>query len=142
MTLLQQDKDYNCGVYALHFLLGLNGIDYNIPQLEKELGTNEINGTSHKQILDWLKKKEISISYGYNGFIKDLHFKLPCLVNYQLCDEDGCDGHYSVILTISDKYVVLYNPYNGEIETMDREEFVSKWYSERYGKRWFLTINK
>jgi ABC-type bacteriocin/lantibiotic exporter with double-glycine peptidase domain len=141
MILLQQDKEYNCAVYALEFLLRFNGILYDIKVLEKELGTNEKDGTSHKQIIDWLKNKVTSINYGYNGFIKDLHFKLPCLVNYQLCDEDDCDGHYGVLLTISDKSVIVYNPYNGELDKMYRDDFVRKWYSERYGKRWFLKID-
>lgn len=108
MKLLKQDKDYNCAVFSLHFLLGLNGINYNIVELEKELGTNEENGTSHNQVLDWLLSKGInSLTYGYNTPTARLEQRLPAIVNYQLCDEYGCDGHYSVVLTVNYSSVIL-----------------------------------
>ena len=141
MKLLKQDKEYNCAVFALHFLLGLNGIDYKVVEMGKELSPNEENGTSHNKILGWLLFKGInSLTYGYNTPINKLKQSLPAIVNYQLCDKDGCDGHYSVILTVNNSSVILYNPYNGEIEVLNRREFEKIWYSERYGKRWFLTM--
>lgn len=142
MKILEQDKEYNCAVFALHFLLGISSINYDVKELEKELGTNEDNGTSHEQIINWLDSKRItSITYGSNSNVQRLSSVLPALVNYQLCDNDGCDGHYGVVLTVNENKIILYNPYSGEIESVDRNYFEEKWYSERFGSKWFLKIN-
>lgn len=142
MKLLEQDKDFNCGVYALHFLLFLNGIPCLLEELESELGTTEENGTSHEDIARVVLAKCPGVSLGCNTLINDLERKLPAIVNYQYCDEDGCDGHYSVVLNITDNTVCMYNPAIGEIENIDKNYFCEKWYSERYGKQWFLSIKK
>jgi len=142
MKLLEQDKDYNCAVYALHFLLGISNITYDVNQLEKELGTNEEHGTSHEQIINWLLLNDIkSITYGNNSNIQRLSSVLPAIVNYQYCDKDGCDGHYSIVLTVNENKVILYNPAIGEIESIDKNKFEDNWYSERFGAKWFLKIN-
>lgn len=142
MKLLKQTSDYNCGVYALHHLLYLNGFHINPIILEQQLGTDKDNGTSHKQIIEWLNRYgPTNISYGYGGSIYSHRLITPILVNYQYCDEDGCDGHYGVIINITWDDVVLYNPATGELETMDKNYFESVWYSDRYGKRFYLRIH-
>lgn len=142
MKLLEQSKNYNCAVYALHFLLGISNLSSDIEDMEKELGTNEDKGTSHEQILDWLKLNNVTgITYGNNSNVHRLSCVLPAIVNYQYWDKDGCDGHYGVVLTVNENKVILYNPAIGEIESVDKYYFEAKWYSERFGKGWFLKIN-
>lgn len=134
MKLLEQDKEYNCGVYAVHFLLQCNGIEKDLSSLEKELNTTEENGTSHNDIISFFKP--YLVKYGYNTYLKNLKENCPTIVNYQYEE----DGHYGVVLSVTDKNIVLYNPGIGEIDIIDKLEFDKVWYSKRYGAKWFLSI--
>lgn len=133
MVLKKQDKDYNCGVYALDFLLRINGIKYYIPTLEILLETNEKNGTSHENIFSFLASKDIRFNYSYNNRSANLSY--PCLVNYQ---HDN-DGHYGVALCKTGAGLVIYNPYTGGIDT--ESDFDKIFFSKRYGKGFYLTID-
>lgn len=132
MRLLKQDKDYNCGVYALHFLLSLSGIKYYAPSLEDAIEPNQETGTSHHQITTFMTIRNIKHHQSYNN--KSDELKYPCMVNYQY----DSDGHYGVALCKTSAGVVLYNPANGQIEIVPN--FDKVFYSERYGKGWSLYL--
>lgn len=140
MKCITQDKEYNCGPTALRFLLGLYDIDATVEQLEELTGCTEADGTSH----DGIKKALLHFGLKWvswdGAHVSTLEEFLPAIVNYQYCDNDGCDGHYSVILGHGHNLFVLYNPFNGEIETIPDDELQKKWYSQRYGKEWFIQI--
>jgi ABC-type bacteriocin/lantibiotic exporter with double-glycine peptidase domain len=136
MKVLEQDKEYNCAVYALHFLLGLYDIKPSIEEIEKLVNPSIENGASHEDILRALHSFKI-MSWSSNGRIIDFIDNLPALVNYQY---DG-DGHYGVIIGKTSKAFIMYNPYNAEIETIQFKEFEKIWYSERYGANWYMQLN-
>lgn len=136
MVLERQDKEYNCAVYAVKFLMALHGqYAFGSDFLEQELGTTEENGTSHEAIYNWFNGDVIS---GYEGNIDTV--TLPAIINYQFCDGEDCEGHYSVLLCVTEKKVTLYNPAYGQIEIIDKMVFVDNWYSKRYGNRWYLAL--
>lgn len=134
MEILKQSSEYNCGVFALHFLLQCSGVEQNLAALEKELGTTEEKGTSHKAMVRILKHFKIKTSY--NSSLQKLSRHLPAIVNYQYTEI----GHYGVVLSMTDNFLVLYNPDIGALETMRKSAFKKVWYSKLYGKKWFLTI--
>lgn len=138
MALKKQTSDYNCAVFAVHFILGLYGIGSDPEELEKIMGTTEESGTSPEGIKKGLKHYNFKWVTFDNSHISTLQEFLPAIINYQLCDEEGCDGHYSVVLGQGDGFVIIYNPYSGEIESLDCQELEKKWYSKRYGKGWFI----
>lgn len=138
MKPLQQDKEYNCGVYALHFLLGLYDISVNPEDLERIIGTTEENGTSHDNIMKGLAHFNLKWVSWKDAHISTLQEFLPAIINYQYCDEDGCDGHYCVVLGQGHGFFAIYNPATGEIETLDSSYLEKNWYSERYGNGWFV----
>jgi ABC-type bacteriocin/lantibiotic exporter with double-glycine peptidase domain len=138
MKALEQSKDYNCGVFSLHFLLGLHGISVDQEELEKIMGTTEEDGTNHKGIMKGLSHFGMKWVSWYDSHISTLQEFLPAIINYQYCDEDGCDGHYAVVLGQGHGFFTIYNPATGEIEKLDVEYLEKNWYSERYGKGWFI----
>jgi|GEM_PF-2695251 ABC-type bacteriocin/lantibiotic exporter with double-glycine peptidase domain len=130
----KQNKDYNCGVWALKYILKLVlNKEYDSEILEKELNTTEDNGTSHVYILKFLCKENIDF-IEVTGNVD----KLPLLINYQY---DG-DGHYGVIVNKYEGVLEIFNPATGKIEEIFNHEFISDWYSLRYGKQWGIYINK
>lgn len=142
MKVLEQDKEYNCGVFAVNFILGINGIQSDTETLEQVMGTTENDGTSHEGIKKAVRYFNLKAVENYDSDIYMLMDFLPAIVNYQFCDTDGCDGHYGVILGKSRLSFIIYNPGIGEIETIKFNDFEKIWYSERYGKRWFLKISE
>lgn len=138
MKPLEQTKDYNCGVFSLHFLLGLHGIAVDPEELEKIMGTTEVDGTSHDGFRKGLSHFGFKWISWYGAHVSTLQEFLPAIINYQYCDEDGCDGHYAVVLGQGHGFFVIYNPATGEIEKLDTEYLEKNWYSERYGKEWFI----
>lgn len=138
MKILIQNKNYNCGVFCVHFFLGLYGISIDPKELERIMETTEEDGTSHEGIKKAFRHFNFKWVEQYESRISSLQEFLPAIVNYQYCDEDGCDGHYCVILGQGDGFFVIYNPATGEIETLNCEEFKESWHSERYGKGWFI----
>jgi len=142
MSFIKQDKDYNCAAYAIHMLLKLNGIDSNVKQIEHELGCDVETGTSHHQIVSWFDNTKITrISYGYLDSIYSKRLITPYIVNYQYCDENGCDGHYGVVITHLLNELLIYNPATGGVDIFNKEAFDDIWYSERYGNRFYFRIH-
>lgn len=138
MTIKKQNKDYNCAAFSVHFILGLYGIDSDPDDLEKIMDTSEEGGTSHEGIKKGLAHHNLKWVSWYNSHITTLQEFLPAIVNYQSCVEGECEGHYSVVLGQGHGFLIIYNPESGEIETIDCDEFEKNWYSERYGKGWFI----
>lgn len=135
---LKQNEDYNCAVYCLHFILGLHGIHVLPETLEPIMGTTEKDGTSHEGIMKGLSHFNLKWVSWKDSHVSSLQEFLPAIINYQYCDGDGCDGHYSVVLGQGHGFFVIYNPATGEIEKLDTDYLEKNWYSERYGKGWFI----
>ena len=113
----KQNKDYNCGVWALKYILKLVlNKEYDSEILEKELNTTEDNGTSHVYILKFLCKENIDF-IEVTGNVD----KLPLLINYQY---DG-DGHYGVIVNKYEGVLEIFNPATGKIEEIFNHEFIA-----------------
>jgi ABC-type bacteriocin/lantibiotic exporter with double-glycine peptidase domain len=138
MEVLEQSNDWNCGVYCVHFLLGLHGVKVDPEILEAIMATTPADGTSHKNIMMGLSHFGFKWVSWYDSHVSTLQEFLPAIINYQYCDEDGCDGHYAVVLGQGHGFFVIYNPATGEIEKLDSGYLEKNWYSERYGKGWFL----
>jgi ABC-type bacteriocin/lantibiotic exporter with double-glycine peptidase domain len=133
---LKQSEEYNCGVYCLQFLLGLYGVHVLPEALEPIMGTTEEKGTGHEGIMKGLSHFNFKWVTWYNSHISTLQEFLPAIINYQY--EDGKDGHYCVVLGQGHGFFIIYNPATGEIEQLDCEYLENNWYSERYGKGWFI----
>lgn len=128
----KQDRDYNCGIFAVMYLLGFG---LNPRELEKIAGTSPRTGTSHRGIVSIFKYVGVDTNQG-SGSLKKLAAAVPAIVNYQW---DG-DGHYGVVVSVGRVDMEIYNPGTGKIETMSKRKFYKAWFSKRYGKKWFLSV--
>jgi ABC-type bacteriocin/lantibiotic exporter with double-glycine peptidase domain len=135
---IEQDKNYTCGIYAAWFLLGLHGHKVLPEALEPIMGATEEDGTSHEGIKKAFKHFGMKWVSWDNAHISSLQEFLPAIINYQYEDEDGKDGHYCVVLGQGHGFFTIYNPATGEIEKLDSQYLEENWYSERYGKGWFI----
>lgn len=136
---LKQTEDYNCAVFCVHFLLGLHGTHVLPEVLEPIMGTTKESGTSHDGIKKGFRHYNFKWVEWSGAHVSSLQEFLPAIINYQYEDkEDGKDGHYCVVLGQGHGFFVIYNPATGEIETLEEKYLSENWYSERYGKQWFI----
>lgn len=142
MKPLKQETDWGCGPSCVHFLLGLYGINSDLKELEKIMHCTEEDGTSHRGIENGFKHYNFKWVEWSDAHVSTLPEFIPAIINYQYEDEDGKDGHYSVVLGEGRGFFIIYNPATGEIERLDEKYLDKNWYSERYGKGWFLHPSK
>lgn len=138
MLIFEQTKDYNCGVFCVHFLLGLHGISVDAVVLENIMGTTEEDGTDYEGIRKGFSHFNLKWVSWEGAHVSSLQEFLPAIINYQYEDEYGKDGHYAVVLGQGHGFFAIYNPATGEIEKLDVQYLEKNWYSERYGKGWFI----
>jgi predicted double-glycine peptidase len=130
--IMRQTKDYNCGVFAIQYILRLKGVLCpDIEILEKELNTSKKDGTPHEEMARYLTERNIPFGR-CNGAITDF----PTLVTYRYEDED----HYGVIININERLLWLYNPATGDIDMMRIKDFLNVWKCRRYGDKFGLII--
>lgn len=134
----KQSKWYNCGPTSLSYLLYITAKKQIHPHdLESLIGCNTTSGTSHEGIENYLNSEGIAFKSG----IFSLHeIELPLLVNYQFEGE----GHYGVITNIylngKNGFVDILEVSAGNFIQMQWKDFVSVWYSTRYGPHWGLHL--
>jgi ABC-type bacteriocin/lantibiotic exporter with double-glycine peptidase domain len=142
MQVKEQDKEYNCGPYAVQFLLGLLGVSASIEELEKSMNLSVEEGISHDSIKKEFQSRRIPFTCSYNSNIPQLGYNLPAIINYQYLYEGELDGHYAVVLGKADDCFIIYNPATGGIEALGFAWLLSNWYSNLYGKGWYLHPTK
>ena len=112
---LKQRTTYTCGPGTLRTILKFYGINVSEKELVVE-GEIEENGTSHAQMKLLARKYNFSFYSKSNATIdnlkKYLKRKVPVIVDYQLGQNSGNNGHYSVVYGIDDEYVYLADPSN------------------------------
>jgi GNAT superfamily N-acetyltransferase len=127
---LTQTKEFNCGPFALAYLLETKEMTYNTHDLEISLKTTNEYGTSPDNIGKFLKTKKIPFK-----LVKELEPNSMIDINI------GGDGHWITI--------VRQNPSTGNWWSYDPDQgyvqfqatyLAENWYSPRYGKHQGFTL--
>ena len=65
---------------------------------------------------------------------------IPVVVNY--IEPSAEDGHFAVVVNLTDSVIVLNDPWNGENFVLNREEFLNRWHSKYDdASRWYLAVS-
>ena len=140
MKQFKQTKEYDCGVYALRYLLHLKNI--KLKPTEKELKTTFKNGTNPENICRYLAKKSVKYEvhkYNSPAVLVNQNWQPPILALYRWDNDD----HYGVITKNKDETIAVFNPFTAETCFYPLREFVEIWYSNIYGPKytqWALKI--
>jgi predicted double-glycine peptidase len=134
-TVVQQE-DYSCGSAALLSVLRYWQVyPGDECSLRQELGTNT-EGTSEAAIVNVARQYGL-LAYGQTNigltqlrqYVADGY---TVIISYQACEEDGAntweDGHYAVVVDVTDNQIVLMDPSFEEYEEMGLEEFLVIWH--------------
>jgi GNAT superfamily N-acetyltransferase len=126
---LPQTKEWNCGPFALAYLLEMKEHTYNIHDLEISLHTDPERGTDPQYIEKFLAYKQIPF--------KAVGKKLEpnSIIDITVDTPEGKEGHWITVIGEVPGFHLwkVYDPAIG-IVTYSEEFLLNRWYSVRYGK--------
>jgi hypothetical protein len=123
-----------CGPASLRILLSHFGKEFSEEQLAKlahsTLGLGRGDGTEHENMIETIKEIGGYVFVKEGGTIEELEYfvnkeKLPVVIGWF----DKNDDHYSVVVSVTDKNIVIVDPAANEDERwIDREVLPKIWF--------------
>lgn len=141
----KQDTEYTCGPTSLQMVLSYYGMKFSEEHLAHELHTNKRIGTMHQALIDTALRHGLFCYVNNNSTIDEIEYlvniEVPPIIHF-LEPESGED-HYSVIVGLSDKDVILNDPWNGEHFRIPKTHFSKKWTCDFVGncEQWLLALS-
>ena len=128
-----QKKEWDCGNATLKNLNAVYGINGATPE------SSEKTGMSHVDMIKYLATIYTHLEYSYlsdfDWIRKHIEAGHTAIVNYFAHG----DGHYSLVCGVSPKNIFIRDVADGKIKKYDHKQFIKKWYSPTYGKR-FMAV--
>jgi ABC-type bacteriocin/lantibiotic exporter with double-glycine peptidase domain len=117
-----------CGPASLKMVLGYYGVSVSESEIAKAAGATKEKGVSAKGLMKAARRFGFNPYFKENSSLKDLEYfmrkKTPVIVDW--FSED--DGHYSVVVDINRKNVVILDPSSGKRKVFPRETFYRIWF--------------
>ncbi|MFA6136392.1 MAG: cysteine peptidase family C39 domain-containing protein [Candidatus Paceibacterota bacterium] len=119
-----------CGPASLKILLSYFGVNHSEEQLGQLCYTTYDSGTEHEGMTQAVKATGAYVFTKENGTIEELEYfikeeKLPVIIGW--FDKDG--DHYSVLVNITDKNIIIVDPAVNDPERwIDKEVFPRVWF--------------
>ncbi|MEK7621603.1 MAG: cysteine peptidase family C39 domain-containing protein [Patescibacteria group bacterium] len=119
-----------CGPASLKILLSYFNKDYSEDQLAQLANATRETGTEHEGMIAAIKALGGHVFTKEHGTIEELEYfvreeKLPVIIGW--FDRDG--DHYSVVVNITDKNIILVDPATNEPERwLERSTFPRLWF--------------
>ncbi|OHA60085.1 MAG: hypothetical protein A2589_00140 [Candidatus Vogelbacteria bacterium RIFOXYD1_FULL_46_19] len=150
MTVLQtpyykQDKVYTCAAAALQSVLGHWGCHKSEAWLERKLKTDPRHGVSHRRLEGVSRQLGFACTFAGRGSLALIGYYLkkgsPVMVNY--IEPATNQGHYAVVVGLSETEVILNDPWLGERFKLKQNEFMRRWHNGRKNsKHWMLVLRR
>lgn len=119
-----------CGPASLQILLSHFGKTYSEKQLQGLASATMDSGTEHEGMIQAAKEIGGFVFAKENATLQDLDYfikeeKLPVIIGWF----DGDGDHYSVVISITDKNIVISDPAADDPERwIDRDTFPNVWF--------------
>jgi len=125
----------------LHFF----GVEKAEEELAKRLKTNTENGTLHADMIRVAQEEGFYVFENDDSSIVEisglLRHHIPVIVHFVEPSEN--DNHYAVVVGVDDTHLLLNDPWNGEKITMEIDDFIERWSSEkRTEDNWLMAISR
>ncbi len=138
-----QENDYSCGAVCLRWIYDILRCHKEFSQLDMEKITKtSYQGTSHKGIKEACK--ELGLFYDEFNELDIISRCLKSGDSKAIVGWTPWDEHYSVVVDITDDFIVLNDPASPScISVYAREEFEKVWFDSENGQRkehWAIVI--
>ncbi len=135
LTITPYEQQYpgTCGPASLKMVLAY----FDIQKTEMELMT--LSSATPEHGVDATGLIQAAQHYGLNGFYKDnatlddirkyvLQEKIPVIIDWFSVTQAGADGHYSVVVDITNTTISFLDPEFGTLRAMDVPTFFRCWF--------------
>lgn len=141
----KQDTIYTCGPAALQMVLAYYGMRQSEQTLAEQLKTSDSKGTSIQHMLDVARRSDFYVYMNNEASLGEITylltaFRAPSIIRYLETDQD--EDHYAVVVGVSDRDVILNDPWHGPKTRLSRLEFEKRWSCDELGtcSRWLMTV--
>lgn len=142
----KQDTGYTCGPASLQMVLAFHGVRESEEHLAKELESNMEDGTCHQNMIEAATSRGFHCYVNDNSSLEEISFLLshdiPLIVHF--LETSDREDHYSVVVGLSSKEVIINDPWNGERTHLTKRAFMDRWTCAHVGncKEWLMAIMK
>lgn len=141
----QQVFEYTCGPAALRMVAAFLRRPIGRLQAITLCKTTATHGTTRLNLIQAARSQNLRVHAHSNATLREidalLRKKIPVIVNYREPQDE--EGHYSVIIKVTNTHVVLADPYHGPKLKISRREFMSRWHGKhlRAHRRWMMGVS-
>ncbi|MFA6494396.1 MAG: cysteine peptidase family C39 domain-containing protein [Candidatus Paceibacterota bacterium] len=140
-----QSTPYTCGPASLNMMLLFHGVKKTEQELHDRLNTNPEIGTRHRDMIRVAQEEGFYVFENDNSSVVEigglLKHHIPVIVHFTEPSED--EHHYAVVVQVDSTHLMLNDPWNGEKITMEIEDFMTRWSSEKSSEEnWLMAISK
>ncbi len=134
---------YTCGPASLKMVLGYLGTSSHRDVLRKMANSSEDTGTNYSGMIEAVRLHNHRCFVKKGATLDDVRYflemNLPVIVNLYLDKEKV--GHFSVVVGLSDKFITLNDPAQGERIRMRNDKFVDHWHdTTKKNRNWMMVV--
>ncbi len=141
----KQDTEYTCGPTALQMVLAYYGMRQSEVTLTKQLKTTSNQGTSIQHMLEVARQNDFYVYMNNEASLGEISyllttFRAPSIIRYLETGQD--EDHYAVVVGLSDREVILNDPWHGPLTRLSRLEFEKRWTCDELGtcSKWLMAV--
>lgn len=138
-----QETGYTCGPASMKMVFDFFGLKISEKELKKKLKSNKEVGTNHEYLIKTAVKNGFYCYVHKNATInqiKDfLDEGLPVIVHYMEPSSD--EEHYSVIVEIKGRKIIMNDPWNGKRFKLSEKDFTGRWHGKSR-RGWLMVLSK
>jgi predicted double-glycine peptidase len=141
----KQSTPFSCGPAALKMMLHFFGVEKTEEELYERLKTNTDVGTLHADMIRVAQEEGFYVFENDDSSVVEisglLKHRIPVIVHFVEPSEN--DNHYAVVVGLDDEHLMLNDPWNGEKITLEIDDFIERWSSEKRSEdNWLMAISK
>lgn len=141
----EQGTPFSCGPASLNMMFLFHGVQKTEEELSLRLHTNNTTGTSHGDMIRvaqeegfYVFENDDSSMVEIGGLLKQ---RIPVIVHFTEPSEN--DSHYAVVVQVDGTHLMFNDPWNGEKITMEIDDFIKRWSSEKRSEdNWLMAISR
>jgi len=141
MIVYSQQTDYTCGPACLRMAISVyTSVVPSEEVLSNLCKSNTRIGTSRNSMMRVVRGLGYSVKQKTKATILDLYNSSLCTPTLVMYMDFPDSWHYAIVITVTDKHVVLADPWEGAIRKIPLSEFIRAWVSTNGTERWYMSI--
>lgn len=140
----KQDTDYSCGPTALQMVFAFYGNRVSEQSLTERLHTKQAFGTQHRPMIEIANEEGFYVYVNNDSSLEEIAYlitsNIPVIIHF--IEPSGEEGHYSVVVDVTETHITMHDPWNGSGFKMTIPNFTERWHSQDGAHiRWIMALS-